>query len=48
VDQAIQASGDAMGSPVFWNSPIAAPVCIIGNFPFPDSLINLAEKLWKG
>ena len=48
VDQAILGSGGAMGWPVSWNFPIVAPVYIMGNFPYLDSLINLAEKLWKG
>jgi hypothetical protein len=45
VDQAIPALGGAMGWQVFWNSPIAAPVCIMGIFPFHAYLTSLAEKL---
>jgi hypothetical protein len=37
-----------MGWLVSWNSPIAAPACIMGIFPCPAYSINLAEKLWKG
>jgi hypothetical protein len=48
VDRVILASGDAMGWPAFWNSPTAAPACIMGNFPYRGYLINLAEKLRKG